>query len=95
MPVDGLLRISAVLGIHKALMILFSTDHEALAWLLGPHDAPTFGGQAPMALLTSGTQDGITLVRRYLDAFRGGTFAAPNAIDQGVAPYTDDDIALA
>jgi Protein of unknown function (DUF2384) len=95
LPLDALLRISAVLGVHKSLSILFGTDHEALGWLRGPHDAPTFGGQPPMALLINGTQDGIMLVRRYLDAFRGGTFAAPDADDQNAAPYTDDDIVIA
>lgn len=95
LPVDALLRISAVLGVHKSLSILFGTDHEALGWLRGPHDAPIFGGQPPMALLINGTQDGIMLVRRYLDAFRGGTFAAPDADDQNAAPYTDDDIVIA
>lgn len=94
LPVDTLLRISGVLGVHKALRILFPTDREGLEWLRGPHDAPTFGGQPPMALLTNGTQDGIMLVRRYLDAFRGGVFAPPSAgTDDGDA-YGDDDIAI-
>lgn len=94
LPVDTLLRISAVLGIHKALRILFETDEEGMAWLKGPHDAPTFGGQPPMMLLTSGTQDALMLVRRYLDAMRGGIFAAPNEADRDFTPYRDDDIAF-
>ncbi len=92
LPVDTLLRISAVLGIHKALRILFETDEEGIAWLQGPHDAPTFGGGPPLALLTSGTQDALMLVRRYLDAMRGGVFAAPNEADRDFTPYRDDDI---
>lgn len=32
LPLDTLLRISAVLGIHKALGILFVRESEALAW---------------------------------------------------------------
>ena len=95
LPVDALLRISAVLGVHKSLSVLFGSDHESLEWLRGPHGAPTFGGQPPIALLINGTQDGIMLVRRYLDAFRGGTFAAPDADDNNDAPYTDDDIVIA
>jgi hypothetical protein len=95
LPVDTLLRISAILGVHKSLTVLFGSDHEALEWLRGPHDAPTFGGQPPMALLINGTQDGIMIVRRYLDAFRGGTFAAPDADDRDAAPYADDDIVIA
>ena len=94
LPVDALLRISAVLGVHKSLGIIFGSGHEALAWLRGPHDAPAFGGQPPMNLIVSGTQDGIMLVRRYLDAFRGGTFAAPDADDRNATPYTDDDIVI-
>lgn len=94
LPVDALLRISAVLGVHKALQILFGSGPEEVAWLREPHDAPTFGGQPPMALLANGTQDGIMLVRRYLDAFRGGIFAAPGAADRDAAPYADDDIVI-
>jgi len=90
--VDTLERISAVLGIHKALRILFETDAEGQAWLREPHDAPTFGGGPPIALLTAGTQDALMLVRRYLDGMRGGTFAAPNEADRDFVPYRDEDI---
>lgn len=93
LPVDTLLRISGVLGVHKALRILFADEREGLAWLRDPHDAPTFGGQPPLALLTNGTPDGIMLVRRYLDALRGGVFAAPGAAGTADA-YGDDDIVI-
>jgi hypothetical protein len=93
LPVDTLLRISAVLGIHKDLRILFGREEDERAWLTKPHDAPLFGGQPPLALVVNGTQDGLMLVRRYLDAWRGGVFAAPNAADNE-PPYTDDDIVL-
>ena len=93
LPVDTLLRISAVLGIHKDLRILFGREEDERAWLTKPHDAPLFGGQPPLTLVVSGTQDGLMLVKRYLDAWRGGVFAAPNAADREV-PYTDDDIVL-
>jgi len=95
LPVDTLLRISAILGIWKALRILFESDAEGIEWLTGPNDAPTFGGQPPMHLVTSGTQDGIMIVRRYLDGMRGGLFAAPNAADTDFRPLTDDDIVFA
>lgn len=94
LPVDTLLRISAVLGIHKGLRILFGREEDERAWLTKPHDAPLFGGQPPLALVANGTQDGLLLVRRYLDAWRGGIFAAPNAADRDFAPYTDDDIVV-
>ncbi len=92
LSVDTLTRISAVLGIHQALRILFETDEEGVDWLRGAHRAPTFGGGPPMALLTNGTQDGLMQVRRYLDAMRGGIFAAPNEVDRDFKPYRDDDI---
>lgn len=95
LPVDVLLRISAVLGIHKDLRILFGAGLEEVAWLREPHDAPVFGGQPPIALVTNGTQDGIMLVRRYLDAFRGGIFATPGAADRNAEPYADEDIVIA
>jgi hypothetical protein len=92
LDVDSLTRLSAVLGIHQALGVLFGTQAEALAWLRGPHDAPLFGGQPPLALVTAGTMDGLLLVRRFLDAARGGLYMAPNGLDAGFAPSTDRDI---
>ena len=94
LPVDTLLRLSAVLGIHKDLRILFGRSEDEGAWLKKPHDAPVFGGQPPINLVTSGTQDGLMLVRRYLDAWRGGVFAAPNAADRNFVPYSDEDIVI-
>jgi Protein of unknown function (DUF2384) len=94
LPVDTLLRLSAVLGIHKALRILFARSEDEQAWLKKPHDALVFGGHPPLDLLTNGTQDGLMLVRRYLDGWRGGTFAAPNAADSNFKPYSDEDIVI-
>ena len=37
LPVDTLLRISAVLGIHKALRILFLAERDGVEWLRSPH----------------------------------------------------------
>ena len=89
---DVLTRISAVLGIHQALGVLFANQAEALAWLRGPHAAPVFGGQPPLALITSGSQDGLLLVRRFLDAARGGLYMPPNRVDQDFAPLGDEAI---
>lgn len=86
---DVLTRISAVLGIHQALGVLFETQRAMLDWLTRPHDAPLFGGQQPLALVTSGTQDSLLQVRRFLDAARGGLYMAPNAIDRDAAPIDD------
>lgn len=92
LDVDTLARISAVLGIHQALGILFGTEADGLAWLRGPHAAPVFGGRPPMTLLASGSLDALLTVRRFLDAARGGIYAQPNAADRDFAPYTDADI---
>ena len=50
LPLDTLLRISGVLGIHKSLTILFADRGEALAWLTGPHRGTVFRGAAPHGL---------------------------------------------
>ncbi|ODT80107.1 MAG: hypothetical protein ABS76_17905 [Pelagibacterium sp. SCN 64-44] len=92
LDVDALMRLSALFGIHQALGVLFESEAEILAWLRGPHQAPVFGGQAPLALITNGSLDGLMLVRRFLDAARGGIYMPPNAIDAGFAPTRDQDI---
>ncbi len=89
LPLDTLLRISAILGIHKALGILFVHEAEATAWLNGPHQGLVFAGRAPRELLASGSPDAIRDVRRYLDAWRGGKAAAPGA---AVEPVREDDV---
>jgi Protein of unknown function (DUF2384) len=92
LPADTLLRISAVLGIHKALNILFATEREGVDWLRTPHSALPFGGQPPLALAAGGTQDGLMAVRRFLDAARGGLFMAPNETDRTAEPLEDGDV---
>ncbi|WP_075216054.1 MbcA/ParS/Xre antitoxin family protein [Mongoliimonas terrestris] len=92
LDVDMLTRISLVLGIHQALGILHATERDGVAWLRTPHGAPLFGGRPPMALVTSGTQDGLLAVRRFLDAARGGLYMPPNEIDRSFRPYADADI---
>lgn len=92
LDVDVLTRISAVLGIHQALGVLHNSEAEGVAWLKKPHNAPVFGGQPPIALMASGTQDGLLLVRRFLDAARGGFYMPPNELDREFEPYTDADV---
>ena len=74
LDVDVLLRLSAVFGIHGALQLLHADEREGVAWLRRPHGATVFGGKPPMALVTSGTQDGLLTVRRFLDGARGGLY---------------------
>jgi hypothetical protein len=94
LAVDVLTRISAMLGIHKALGILHDTEADAVAWLRGPHRATVFGGSPPLALIVDGTQDGLMTVRRFLDAARDGLYMAPNEIDRDFRAYTDADIVI-
>lgn len=84
LPLDTLLRVSALLGIHKALSILFRDSDQALVWLKGAHAGLPFSGQAPLDLVVSGTQDGLMTVRRYLDAWRGGEPQGPVPADMEV-----------
>jgi len=90
--VDVLTRISAVLGIHSALGILEQDEASGIAWLRRPHGALSFGGQPPMDLVAGGTLDGLMVVRRFLDAARGGQYMAPNGVDRGVSTYRDEDV---
>lgn len=92
LDVDVLLRISMVLGIHQALGVLFETLTLQRDWLTRPHGAPAFGGQPPLTLITSGSQDGLMLVRRFLDAARGGLYMPPGPADAGFAALEDADV---
>ena len=94
LDVDVLTRISAVLGIHQALGVLFAGEREGVEWLRGPHQALVFGGRPPMALVTSGSQDGLLTVRRFLDAARGGLYMTPNAADAAFEPYSENDLLI-
>lgn len=94
LDVDTLARISAVLGIHQALGVLHESEREGVAWLRRPHGATLFGGRPPLELVTSGTQDGLMAVRRFLDAARGGLSMEPNGADRDFTPYTDADLVI-
>lgn len=94
LDVDVLTRLSAVLGIHQALGILHADEKEAKVWLNGPHNGLLFGGQKPIELITSGSFEMLLLVRRFLDAARGGLYMAPNAVDEAFVPYSDDEIVI-
>jgi len=94
LPLDTLLRISAVLGIYKSLAILLEDESQALVWLKGPHQGTLFAGASPMAYMLEGGHDGLMSVRRYLDAWRGGSmgFGAPEGSFEAV---TEDDLVFA
>ena len=92
LDVDVLTRISAILGIHQGLGILFSEENEGVSWLKQPNDALVFGGQPPINLITNGTLDGLMIVRRFIDGARGGLYMPPTPDEVGFAPYEDSEI---
>lgn len=68
---DTLTRISLLLGIFKALNILYSPK-LADAWMTLPNANPMFRGLTPLAYLMQRGQPGMVHVRQLLDARRGG-----------------------
>ncbi|HEY1384387.1 MAG TPA: antitoxin Xre/MbcA/ParS toxin-binding domain-containing protein [Dongiaceae bacterium] len=69
---DRLTRISYLIGIFKALNILYS-EKLADAWVQLPNANRIFGGRAPLAFMMKGGIGAMEIVRRLLDARRGGT----------------------
>ena len=69
---DRLLRISYLIGIFKALNILYS-EKLADSWIQLANSNRIFGGQAPLAYKIKGGLPAMQIVRRLLDARRGGT----------------------
>ena len=67
---DQLDRISYLLGIYKALHIVFTRPEQADTWIRRPNEAPPFGGKPAAAVLFSGKMEDLMRVRRYLDAAR-------------------------
>ena len=68
---DMLARISLVLGIYKALHILYPDRQLADRWVKLPNTNPLFGGQPALTLMTESGVDGLLQVRRLLDGRRG------------------------
>jgi hypothetical protein len=61
-----------LLGIYKALHILYPDDALADRWVKLPNSNPMFGGKPALSLMVDGGIDGLTQTRRLLDARRGG-----------------------
>jgi hypothetical protein len=68
---DQLARISLLIGIYKALNILYS-QKLADAWILLPNTNPMFGGDSPFNYMKKGGIPGFLRLRQLLDARRGG-----------------------
>jgi uncharacterized protein (DUF2384 family) len=69
---DMLERISYVMGIYKALQILLPNERQADSWVRRENTNPLFGGRAPLERMLSGQVSDLYVVRRHLDAARGG-----------------------
>ena len=69
---DRLTRISYLIGIFKALNILHS-EPVADAWVQLPNANRIFAGSTPLAYMVRGGLPAMQVVRRLLDARRGGT----------------------
>lgn len=68
---DVIERISYLLGIFKALELLFPDPTRADAWIRRPNDAAPFGGGSALDRMLSGNVADLYVVRSYLDAQRG------------------------
>lgn len=68
---DQMLRLSAVIGIYKALQLYFDAP-IATRWMTLPNAGPLFGGARPVDTMIEEGLPQFLQVRAYLDALRGG-----------------------
>jgi len=68
---DQLERLSLLLGIYKALRLLFPDDATGIRWIKSPNRERDFGGQSPLERMRRGSIEDLYAVRRYLDGWRG------------------------
>lgn len=66
---DGKTRLSNLMGMHKALRLIFREPQRGYQWIKSPNAA--FGGQSALAVMLGGELTDLMRVRRYLDAERG------------------------
>lgn len=71
LEVDRITRISYLIGIYKALHILYG-DELADRWVTMPNRHRIFAGRTPLAYMQEGGLLAIQTVRQLLDARRGG-----------------------
>jgi hypothetical protein len=67
---DRKARLSNIMGIHKALRIIFRELQRGYAWMQTANIA--FGGQTALGVMLGGEMTDLMRVRRYLDSERGG-----------------------
>jgi Antitoxin Xre-like helix-turn-helix domain/Antitoxin Xre/MbcA/ParS C-terminal toxin-binding domain len=66
---DGKARLSNLMGIHKALRIIFREPHQGYAWIKAPNKV--FASRTALDVMLRGELTDLMRVRRYLDAERG------------------------
>lgn len=71
LEVDRITRISYLIGIYKALHILYG-DKLADEWVSLPNRNVIFAGRTPLAYMQAGGLLAMQTVRKLLDARRGG-----------------------
>ncbi len=71
LEVDRITRISYLIGIYKALHILYG-DKLADEWVKLPNSNAIFAGRTPLACMMAGGLLAMQTVRKLLDARRGG-----------------------
>lgn len=71
LPPDTLERLSYLLGIYKALQLLFKEPQAADAWLRRPNDAPLFGGRSALGIEILANQEQIRDLAREHALERG------------------------
>lgn len=71
LDVDRITRVSFLIGIYKALHILYG-DKLADEWVSLPNKNAIFAGRTPLQYMLSGGLIGMRTVRQLLDARRGG-----------------------
>ena len=67
---DGRARLSNLMGVHKALRIVFSQNERGYSWIKAANAA--FDGASALDVMLGGELTDIMRVRHYLDAERGG-----------------------
>ncbi len=71
LEVDRITRVSYLIGIYKALQILYG-NKLADEWVHLPNANAIFAGKTPLAYMMAGGLLAMQTVRRLLDARRGG-----------------------
>ena len=68
---DQIERVSLVLGIYKAMALLFADGDGGKRWLKSGNTEAAFGGGSPLARMLRGGMEDLYVTRRYVDAWRG------------------------